>query len=98
MNVEYKYGIPYGGGCYPTSSERWERGGTPRRPSCRATPHGLDQRSKMEEVVAVPAPLFERWAEMARQLRRGADHSVTPNRLELPTVVGAGQPRSGWFC
>jgi len=27
------------------------RGGTPRRPNSRATPQGLDQMSKMEEVV-----------------------------------------------
>jgi len=37
--------------CYPTSSEGWGRGGTPRRPNSRATPQGLDQKSKMEEVV-----------------------------------------------
>jgi len=37
--------------CYPTPSEGWGRGGTPRRLNIRATPQGLDQRSKMEEVV-----------------------------------------------
>jgi len=75
----------------------------PRRPNSRATPQGMDQRSKMEEVVpkmarrrgsdagqlgtnvsppqrggAVPAPLSERWAEMARQLPRGARPSGSP--------------------
>jgi len=39
--------------CYPTPSERWGHGETPRRPNSRATPQGLDQRSKMEEVVTV---------------------------------------------
>jgi len=39
----------------------WRRGGTPRRTNSRATPQGLDQRSKMEEVVL----------KMARQ--RGSD-------------------------
>jgi len=29
---------------------------------------------------AVPAPLFEMWAEMARQLPRGPGHPVAPNR------------------
>jgi len=29
----------------------WGRGGTPRRPNSRATPQGLDQRSKMEAVA-----------------------------------------------
>jgi len=37
--------------CYPTPSEGWGRGGTPRRPNSRAIPQGLDQRSKMEEVM-----------------------------------------------
>jgi len=46
--------------CYPTPSEGWGREGTPRRPNCRATPQGLDQRSNMEEVP-----------KMAR--RRGSD-------------------------
>jgi len=32
---------------YSISSEGWGRGGTPRRPNSRATPQGLDQRSKM---------------------------------------------------
>jgi len=35
----------------PDPFEGWGRGGTPRRPSSRATPEGLNQRSKMEEVV-----------------------------------------------
>jgi len=46
---------------YPTPSEGWGRGETPRRPNSRATPQGLDQMSKMEEVVP----------KMAR--RRGLD-------------------------
>jgi len=36
---------------YPSPSEGWERGGTPRRPNSLATPRGMDQRSKMKEVV-----------------------------------------------
>jgi len=36
--------------CYPTPSEGWKRGGTPWRPNSRATPQGLDHRSKMDEV------------------------------------------------
>jgi len=47
--------------CYPTLSEGWGRRGPPRRPNSRATPQGLEQRSKMEEVVP----------KMAR--RRGSD-------------------------
>ena len=31
---------------YPTPSEGWERGGTPRRPNNRAIPQGLDQKSR----------------------------------------------------
>jgi len=99
--------------CYPTPSEGWGRGGTPQKPNSRATPQGLGQRLKMEELVpkmarrrgsdagqsrrrwvvscrgytnvsppqrggAVPAPLFVRWAEMARQLPRGARSSGRP--------------------
>jgi len=37
--------------CYPTPSEGWGREETTRRPKSRATPQGLDQRSKMEEVI-----------------------------------------------
>jgi len=37
--------------CYPIPSEGWGCGGTPRRPNSRAMPKGLDQSSKMEEVV-----------------------------------------------
>jgi len=44
------------------------RGGTTRRPSSRATPQGLDQRSKMEEVVP----------KMAR--RRGSDAGQSRKR------------------
>ena len=33
---------------YPTPSERWGRRRTPRRPSSRATPQGLDHRSRIE--------------------------------------------------
>jgi len=36
---------------YPTLSEGWRRGGTPRRPNSLATPQGQYQRSKMEEVL-----------------------------------------------
>jgi len=35
---------------------------------------------------AVPAPLSERWAEMARQLPRGAQPSGRPNRRSLGKV------------
>jgi len=35
----------------PAPSEGWGRGETPRKPNSRAMPHGLDQRSKIEEVV-----------------------------------------------
>jgi len=31
---------------------------------------------------AVPAPLSERWAEMARNYLEGPDHPVAPNRLD----------------
>jgi len=91
------------------------RAWSPRRPNSLATPQGLEQRSKMEEVVlkmarrrgwgagklrrlsrildctnvsplqrggAVPAPLFERWAEMARQLPRGARPFGRPQSSE----------------
>jgi len=37
--------------CYPTPSEGLGRGGTPRRPNSRATPQGLDQRSKNKSLV-----------------------------------------------
>jgi len=52
------YGVSQKGWwCYPTPSDRWRREGTPRRPNSRATPQGLDQRSKIEEVV----PKMARW-------------------------------------
>jgi len=54
--------------CYPTPSEGWGRGGTLRRLKSRATPQGLDQRSKMEEVVP----------KMAR--RRGTDAGQSRRR------------------
>jgi len=41
--------------CYPIPSEGWGHGRIPRRPDSRATPQGLDQRSKMEEVVPTMA-------------------------------------------
>jgi len=37
--------------CCSTPSEGWGRGGTPWRPNSRATPQGLGQRSKREEIV-----------------------------------------------
>jgi len=37
--------------CYPTPSEGWGRGGTPRRLNSRSTPQGLDQMPKVEEAV-----------------------------------------------
>jgi len=37
--------------CYSTPSERCGHEGTPWRPNSRATPQGLGQRSKIEEVV-----------------------------------------------
>jgi len=48
----------HGGSATSTSTERWERGGTPRRPNSRATLQGLDQRSKMEDVVPKMALLL----------------------------------------
>jgi len=39
-----------GAWCYPTPSEGWGHGGSPQRP-IRATPQGLDQRSKMKDDV-----------------------------------------------
>jgi len=44
---------------YPIPSEGWwwERGGTPRKSNSLAMPQGLDQSSKMEEVV----PKMARW-------------------------------------
>ena len=41
-----------GGGTNPTPSEGWGRGGTPRRPNSRATPQGLDHRSRIEREEA----------------------------------------------
>jgi len=39
--------------CYPTASEGWRRGGTPRRsPNSQATPQGQDQRSISMLIVA----------------------------------------------
>jgi len=35
----------------PTRSEGWGHGRTPWRPNSWAMPQGLDQKSKMEEVV-----------------------------------------------
>ena len=46
---------------YPTFSEGWGRVGTPRRPNCRATPQGLDHRSRIERE------------ELKVDLRRGSD-------------------------
>jgi len=40
-----------GGAELPTLSEGWGSGGTPRRPNILAMPQGLNQRSKIEEVV-----------------------------------------------
>jgi len=42
------------------------RGGTPRRPNSRATPQGLDQRAKIEEVVPKMA---RRIFQMARRIK-----------------------------
>ena len=36
---------------YPTPSEGWGHGGTPWSPRSRATPQGLDQRSKRDRVA-----------------------------------------------
>jgi len=35
----------------PDLSEGWGHEGTPQRPNSRATPQGMEKRSKMEEVV-----------------------------------------------
>jgi len=41
---------------YSTSSEGWVRERILRKPNIRATPQGLDQKSKIEEVVPKIAP------------------------------------------
>ena len=52
---------------YPTPSDGWGRGGTPRRPNSRATPQGLDHRSRIEREE--PKIDLRRGSE-ARQSRR----------------------------
>jgi len=54
--------------CYPTPSEGWGRGETPRRLNSQVTPQDLDQRSKMEEVVLKMAPW--RGLDASRSRRR----------------------------
>jgi len=39
--------------------------------------------SRRLNVVVRSLPSYERWAEMARQLPRGSDHPVAPNRLDF---------------
>jgi len=53
--------------CYPTPSERWEREGTPWRLKSRATPQGLDQRSKMD---VVPKMACWRGSDSGQSMRR----------------------------
>jgi len=52
---------------YPTPSEVWDRGETPRKPNNRDTPQNRNQRSKIEDVV----PKMARWRGLvAGQFRR----------------------------
>ena len=51
----------------PDPFEGWGRGGTPRRPNSRATPQGLDHRSRIEREE--PKIDLRRGSE-ARQSRR----------------------------
>ena len=44
MSIKWRYWWWY----YPTPSKGWGRGETPRRPNSRATPQGLDHRSRIE--------------------------------------------------
>jgi len=71
--------------CYPTPSEGWGREGTLLRSNSRAMPQGLDQRSKMEEVVP----------KMAR--RRGSNSAPTSCRLNVvvrsPPIYSRGGPK-----
>ena len=53
---------------YPTPSEGWGRGGTPRRPNSRATPQGLDHRSRIEREE--PKIDLRRGSEAGQSRRR----------------------------
>jgi len=70
--------------------EGWGRGGTPRRPNSRATPQGLDQRSKIE-VVPQRLAASTWWCGPRPSIREGRNGETTnprdptirspPNRL-----------------
>ena len=53
---------------YPTPSEGWGRGGTPRRPNSRATPQGLDHRPRIEREE--PKIDLRRGSEAGQSRRR----------------------------
>ena len=53
---------------YPTPSEGWGHGGTPRRPNSRATPQGLDHRSRIEREE--PKIDLRRGSEAGQSRRR----------------------------
>jgi len=75
---------------YPTPSEEWGRGGTPRRPNSRATPQGLDQRSKMEVVPKIA----RRKGSDAGQSRRRLVKSCRecPQALHTPSAGSDSPP------
>ena len=53
---------------YPTPSEGWGQGGTLRRPNSRATPQGLDHRSRIEREE--PKIDLRRGSEAGQSRRR----------------------------
>ena len=53
---------------YPTPFEGWGRGGTLRRPNSRATPQGLDHRSRIEREE--PKIDLRRGSEAGQSRRR----------------------------
>jgi len=77
-----------GGAATRPLSEGWGRGGTQRRPNSRATPQGLNQRSKMEEVVLKMA---------RRRLGCGSIQGPTSRRLNVvvrsPPLYLRGGPK-----
>jgi len=74
--------------CYPTPSEGWGRGRTPRRPNSRSTSQGLDHKSsKMDEVEPKMA---RRRGSDARQSRRSEfdPANVCPKAVPAPFTRG----------
>jgi len=76
----YVTSVPWWWWCYPTPSEGWGRGGTPKtQQSCYAPRSGPEVNVSPPQCGgAVPALLSERWAEIARQLPVGPNHLVAP--------------------